>query len=137
MKTWMAACLLFSVGCFGADAPPRPVPYQTVNVEKRARHFDWKFAAVLGISTAANLADMARTDDCLRNIAYCRETNPLYGPHPSSARLYGSSLALEAGFAVTSYELRRHGPAPLRKLWWVPLTYEGLDHVKGIALSRR
>jgi hypothetical protein len=103
--------------------------------EQAPRRFDWKFVSLLAAATAANLTDMARTEHCLQASAACREDDWIYGPRPSAARLFGLSLAIEAGFALGSYELRRHGPGPLRRFWAAPLGYCAADHIQATAKS--
>jgi len=137
------AVVLFSTLCaaqgrLAAPTPPRanPVGFHETATKKSPR-LDWKFVGFLAAATAANVADLVQTENCLHRIGGCSETNPAYGPHPSAAKLYGISFAIEAGYALGSYELRRHGPKPLRKSWWVPLAYVGYGHIEGIATSKR
>ncbi len=99
--------------------------------------FDRKFKALAAADGVAYLWDETQTLNCLRSIPGCRETNPLYGPHPSAGRLYGLALAVDAGYFLGSWELRRHGPERLRRLWFAGAAFVIEGHIQGIAISKR
>lgn len=111
------------------DVAPVIVP------SKSTPRFDWKFDSLMLVGIASSLVDSARTENCLRNIPRCQEADPVYGPHPSAARLFGLSLAIQGAYTLGSYELRRRGPRPLRRLWMVPMNYCTALHVVAMVES--
>jgi hypothetical protein len=79
---------------------------------------DRKFFLLAGVATAATVLDVATTAHCISNYANCREANPLFGPDPSKAKLYGLSFSILAGQILASAWLRRK--IPHSKLWMIP-----------------
>ncbi len=74
---------------------------------------------VLSVATVAgNIADAEVTAYELRTVPRWTEHNPLYGPHPSRAALWGWECTGAAAAILLSYELRKHGHV---KLALVPL----------------
>src|SRR5208337_2793079 len=118
--------LLFSTLAAGLDSAPKKPP-----------RFDWKFDALAAAWAAGFFADESQTLNCLKTNPWCRETNPLFGPHPSAARLYGLTLAVDGAYLLGSYELRRHGPRPLRRFWFDGMSYPTFYHISAIAGSVR
>jgi hypothetical protein len=49
---------------------------------------DWKFGIVAALAIGSTIADLEATLHCPQP---CREVDPLYGAHPTRARLYGTS----------------------------------------------
>jgi hypothetical protein len=95
---------------------------------------DAKFKSLLAETAAFYVTDSTQTIIHLREDGY-RETNPLYGPHPSAARLFGLGALVDGAYVAGSYELRRHGPRRLRKLWWAPMEYESLNRADAMMFS--
>ena len=58
-----------------------------------------------------------------------RESDPIFGAHPSHLRMYATALPLEAANAFLAYELKKHGHT---KLWRVPFFVTETMHVSGI-----
>lgn len=115
----IVAILLFCMACQAVEKP---------------RH-DKVFWSVVAVQTGLMLWDETQTVGCLHNVPNCRETNPLYGPHPSAARLYVSAALVGAGYALASYEMQRHAPRTLRRLWWTAAAFDAACHAEGIATS--
>jgi len=122
----LAVILLFSTLAAGLDSAPKKIP-----------RFDWKFDVLAAAWAAGYLADESQTLNCLKTNPFCRETNPLFGPHPSAARLYGLTLAVDGAYMLGSYELRRHGPRSLRRFWSIGMSYPTYCHLSAIAGSAR
>lgn len=146
MRRILIAVILLAttLGARAQDGAPRvagsPSGYMAQRTSIKAAHvprFDWKFDTLLAGEIASSLYDSAQTINCLNHFANCRETNSIYGPHPSAARLYGTSLALVGAYAFGSYELRRHGPAPLRRLWPCGMADAIYEHIDGIVTSAK
>jgi hypothetical protein len=109
--------------------PVRPSPDRTTRV------FDRKFLLLTGVAAAATSLDIVTTSRCVSTYSNCREANPLYGPHPSSARLYGISFSILAGQVLSSALLRRE--MPHRKLWIIPVIAATATHGIAAALNVR
>jgi len=62
--------------------------------------------------------------------ANLRESDPIFGAHPSHLRMYATALPLEAANAFLAYELKKHGH---NKLWRIPFFVSEGMHASGIA----
>jgi hypothetical protein len=82
------------------------------------RVFDRKFLVLAGIATAATMLDAATTSHCMSTYGDCQEGNPLFGSHPSTAKLYGVSFSVLGGQLLASAWIRHK--APNGKLWMMP-----------------
>ena len=80
--------LLVSSAC---QAAPRPHPIHWVKTHKL-------LIATSAMFLAASMADTKTTIDGMRRCPSCVETSDLYGSHPSPARLWGESMAFNAGY---------------------------------------
>ena len=120
----LALILFFSTLAAGLDSQPKKIP-----------RFDWKTDALVAAWAASYFADESQTLNCLKTSPWCRENNPLFGPHPWAARLYGLALAVDGAYLLGSYEIRRHGPRPLRRIWFAGMSYPTFCHINGIAGS--
>lgn len=101
---------LFTAFAFPAQAqtmlPDAPKPNVTGRVADR------QFWIVTGLLAAAKATDSITTKRALNRGAI--ESNPLYGPRPSSARIAGTDVAVFAGEVGIAYLLKRVG----RGHWW-------------------
>jgi len=91
------------------------------SVEERKRNgnprvVDSKFILLNTLSTLAMVADLETTAHDLEG-AKSAELNPLFGQHPSRARLYGVSVPLNVISFYVSYHYKRSQPS--RSLWKV------------------
>ena len=141
MKPIFFTMLVFATAA-AQDHPAIPVVQSAAFVSSSATlksvpQWDRKFTALVAADAAVMLWDEGQTMNCLHHFVGCRETNPAFGPHPSAARLYGTAIAIDAGYILASYELRRHGPERLRRLWYAGAAWVIEQHVQGIAQSAR
>jgi hypothetical protein len=78
----------------------------------------WKAATSPGMlvaytfNLAASVVDIEGTEACLR-AKTCREANPLFGPRPSRARAYGTTIPFAFGNYMAAAFLKRHGKGNL------------------------
>jgi tape measure domain-containing protein len=78
---------------------------------------DKKFIAVAATEGAAQAIDGWYTAK-IAGQPGMRELNPLLGPHPSVARIIGTSAGIYAGEIFLNYELKKR--KSFKKLWWIP-----------------
>ena len=102
---------------------------------KKPRILDRKFFLLAGMATAATVLDVATTSHCLSTYAACQEGNPLFGSHPSQAKLYGVSFSMLAGQLLASAWIRRK--MPNRNLWMIPPIVATGGHGLAAALNIR
>ena len=76
---------------------------------------DSRFLFVTGGYAFAAAYDGATTQWFLHNTRD-HEVNPLFGRHPSTARLWGEGSAHTAAMIFGSYELKKHHS----RFWWLP-----------------
>ena len=50
------------------------------------------------VFVASDVADIKATTDTMQRCPTCSETSDLFGPHPSAARLWGESGAIDAAY---------------------------------------
>ena len=93
---------------------------------------DRKFWTVTGLAAASTVSDVEVTAHALQN-PNCTEHNPLFGSHPSRARMYGVSIPATAGYALLGYWLKKRHV----NLWAVPQLSLTAGHGIGSALSAR
>jgi len=65
-----------------------------------------------GLNLAATVADAEGTLACLK-VHSCRETNPLLGPNPSRARVYGTIIPINLLCYTAFAALKKHGQGNL------------------------
>ncbi|MGD1211349.1 MAG: hypothetical protein ABR973_08355 [Candidatus Acidiferrales bacterium] len=69
----------------------------------------------------SSMADAASAVHCQHVSSSCRETNPILGPHPSSAGIYGTKLGLTAAYIGLdhwwAYEFKGHEPDTAYLFW--------------------
>ncbi|MHB8216457.1 MAG: hypothetical protein ACYDDS_10285 [Candidatus Sulfotelmatobacter sp.] len=107
-----------------ADSAPamsgtRFVAATAVEEQKRngnPRVVDSKFILLNALSTLALVADLETTAHDLEGTRSA-ELNPLFGQHPSRARLYGVSVPLNVISFYVSYHYKKSQPS--RSLWKV------------------
>jgi hypothetical protein len=101
----------------------------------KPRVFDRKFFVLAGIATATTVLDVAMTSHCISTYSNCQEKNPLFGSHPSAAKLYGVSFSMLGGQMLASAWMRRE--MPKRKLWMMPPIVATATHGLAAAFNFR
>jgi hypothetical protein len=127
-----ALWLLFSTNAFGQALPETPAPAAYHRSIKplsplrpplletaKTKIVSRPFLLLSGAAVGAAVLDIESTAHCLANDPSCRDINPLFGNHPSRARLYGISMGVLGAQIFSSYSLRRAHPHS--KLWMAPL----------------
>lgn len=95
-----------------ASAPQLPV----VLPSSTARTIDRKFILLQTFSTLALVSDLESTAHVVAGRQpQASEVDPLFGKHPTRARLYGIGVPLDAFVIYMSYHAKK--VAPKRKLW--------------------
>ena len=89
-------------------------PVEERNRNGNLRTVDSKFILLNALSTLALVADLETTAHDLEG-AKSAELNPLFGQHPSRARLYGVSVPLNVISFYVSYHYKKSQPS--RSLW--------------------
>jgi len=99
---------------------------------EKSKTADRKFWTVTGLAAAATVSDIEVTAHALQN-PNCSEHNPLFGSHPSRAKMYGVSVPATAAYGLVGYFLKKRGV----KVWAVPQLSLTAGHGTGSALSAR
>jgi hypothetical protein len=86
------------------------------NANNRARVVDRKFILLQSLSTLALLADVETTVHAIAVQPRATELNPLFGAHPTRARLYGIAVPLNALSFYLSYRAKKTEP---KRNWWI------------------
>jgi hypothetical protein len=87
-----------------------PKMHYWVVTDKSATRWNYARLAATGVGLAAGMYDAHTTTSVLAAGGF--ETNPLYGSHPSAARLYGTNIgAVMAPFLVAEWWRHRHPDA--------------------------
>ncbi len=102
------------------EATKQPKPVKVVNRE---------FMVHSALTGALMIADFETALSAQHNNPHLRESDPLFGAHPSHLRMYATALPIEAANAFLAYELKKHGHT---KLWRVPFFFAETMHVSGI-----
>lgn len=89
------------------------------------------FTLLSAVAVASTVADIEFTAHCLATNPRCREANPLYGSHPSRARMYAIAMPMTAAQIWFSNHLRKKHPE--RKLWMLPTLSVTVVHSLGAA----
>jgi hypothetical protein len=92
-----------------------PATAMEPNAYNRGRVLDRKFILLQSLSTVALLADIETTAHAVAAQPRATELNPLFGAHPTRARLYGISVPLNALSFFLSYRAKK--AEPKRRLW--------------------
>lgn len=126
------SCLLSNgtATIFSADStssePHSPLPDFSMQINPYKWHtLDREFIRYSVLSVVATAADVATTARALEN-NNTRELDPLYGGHPTRARLYGITVPLQAFLLYTSYYDKRI--APRRTTWKTLLKISIIAH---------
>jgi len=85
------------------------------NTVQRWHTLDANFIFFQALSTAALIADSETTLRGLKQNPNATELNPLFGKHPTPARLYGIAVPLQVFNVAFSYHLKK--VAPRRSEW--------------------
>jgi hypothetical protein len=93
--------------------PPTLLLERSTN--KSWRTLDTKFIVLQTLSTLALFADIETTTHALAAQPRAIELNPLFGQHPSPARVYGTAIPLHAFAFYLSYRAKKL--APRRNVW--------------------
>jgi hypothetical protein len=93
----------------------------TLSMERNSNEgwhtLDRKFFLLNALSTVALLADLETTARGLAAQPKAMELNPLFGKHPSTARLYGTGLSINMLLIYQSYHFKKLGPR--RNVWTI------------------
>ena len=108
-------------------APPRT--FNLIASERPVRVVNREFIAHSAITGALIVADFETALYQQHHHPNLRESDPLFGAHPSHLRMYGTALPIEAVNAFFAYELKKHGHS---KIWRVPFFVAETMHVSGI-----
>jgi hypothetical protein len=104
-----------------AQEKPRALPKPKV--------IDRKFVAVMGLLAATKTADAITSAQMLNRGNY--ETNPLFGPRPSGARMAVVNTSYFAGEVLMAYSLKRlDGHKWSRALWLLEPSCQAADHAR-------
>src|ERR1035437_7924463 len=82
---------------------------------RTGRTLDRKFILLHALSAVALVADLETTAYSFRGQAKVTELNPLFGAHPTRARLYGIAVPLNVLSFYVSYRYKKNQPG--RSLW--------------------
>ena len=85
--------------------------------ERRQRTVDRQFILLHALSTMALIADLETTARAVEGLPRATEVNPLFGQHPTRARLYGIGVPLDALTIYVSYHYKK--TEPKRSVWKV------------------
>src|SRR5271168_2962515 len=80
------------------------------NANNGGRVLDRKFILLHSLSTVALLADLETTAHAIAAQPKATELNPLFGEHPTRARLYGIAVPLNALSFYLSYRAKKNEP---------------------------
>jgi hypothetical protein len=92
-----------------------------------------KFWALTAFSAAMTVADIELTQNCLATVRGCYETDPLYGTHPTRARMYAINVPINAAVAYVSYKAMTG--KRLSKLWAWPQLALTATHFGGVVTN--
>ena len=87
------------------------------------------FMLLSATAVVSTVADIELTAHCLATNPNCREANPLFGSHPSRARMYAIAMPMTAAQIWFSNHLRKKHPE--RKLWMLPTISVTVVHSLG------
>lgn len=105
---------------------------ETTTPLEEPRIIDRKFGILAALAIGSTVADLEATLHCPQP---CREVNPLYGAHPTRARLYGTNAPFIVGGIMMSRLVRKRSPE--RRSWMVPSLSLTAGHMLGVASNLR
>jgi hypothetical protein len=91
------------------------VPIVAPSMESSSRTMDRQFILLNALSTVALVADVEATIHAVGGETKANEVNPVFGAHPTRARLYGITLPLNALSFYLSYHAKK--TMPKRRIW--------------------
>lgn len=80
-------------------------------------------------SSALMVADVERTQNCLAALT-CYEINPLYGRHPSRARMYAIVVPITVAASYAGWKFRKGK----HWYWWIPQVVSIGSHTVGVTV---
>lgn len=89
-----------------------------------------KFWALTAFSAAMTVADIELTQNCLATVRGCYETDPIYGTHPSRARMYAINIPVNAAVSYLSYKAMNG--KRLSRMWAWPQLALTATHFGGV-----
>jgi hypothetical protein len=95
-----------------ADSPEQKTANLLTGARAPKRQFkvaDRKFWALAALQTGATIADFETTQWAERKAPYGTEENPLFGSHPSRARMYSIGFTLTSAQIFLQYRSKRFG----------------------------
>lgn len=92
-----------------------------------------KFWAVTAFSAAMTVADIELTQNCLATVRGCYETDPIYGTHPSRARMYAINVPINAAVSYLSYKTMTG--KRLTRMWAWPQLALTATHFGGVVTN--
>lgn len=90
-------------------------PIVVPTMESSSRTMDRQFILLNALSTVSLIADVETTIHAVGGENKANEVNPLFGAHPTRARLYGITLPLNALSLYLSYHAKK--TMPKRRIW--------------------
>jgi hypothetical protein len=99
------------------------------------RTLDKKFWVLTASTASVTVLDVELTQHYLRTEPWHRELNPIFGPRPSRARMYGTVAGENLLAAYLGYRLKKSHHRRLRKLWWLPQTISISAHGAGVVIT--
>jgi hypothetical protein len=126
-KRLAIALLLLALPMVANELPSAPPPRVAADVP-RQKTADKKFWVVTGILGAAAAADHFTTSQHL-DTPWFHETDPLYGIHPTNARLASVGACFYGGQVAVAYILKKYGEHHrwAKHLWAIePLAMAGI-----------
>jgi len=88
---------------------------------------EWLILAVA--SSTLMVADIERAQHCLA-ARTCVEGNPLFGPGPSRARMYGIAVPIAVAAQYAGWKFRKKK----KWYWWVPQAISIGSHTVGLTV---
>ena len=99
------------------------------------RTLDKNFWLLTAATASLTVVDVEATQYYLHRDPWRRELNPIYGPHPSRARMYATVAGENLAAAYLAYRFKKSERRWLRKLWWLPQTVTIAGHAGGIVFT--
>ena len=121
-----AMTALFAVVLLGAPASAGPPAGRTL---------DKKWWVLTAATASVAVLDVELTQHYLHTQPWHRELNPIFGPRPSRARMYGTVAAENFLAAYLAYRLKKSQHRRLRRLWWLPQTISIGGHAGGVVFT--
>ena len=103
--------------------------------ETEKRTLDRKFWLLTAATASISVLDVEVSQHNLHLKPPWREVNPIYGSHPSRARMYGTVAGENLLCAYLAYRLKKSPRRGLRRLWWLPQTLTIGEHAGCVVFS--